>query len=194
MAYSERLRMLFHRPSKSFQAIMDRPSFSRSSILIIIGSVIYSTIAEFGLFNDINAHFIAAYALMFTILWFLPTFLSMVFFRTIRKRFNTESYMEAGALSLFSVATVVFIFLVAFMIYSNFFAEPRRAVYFAVVYGNQLLPFMIVGAVAAIMTIHRALAIGRLIVNARIYQTVIVWLVAGAITMYVAYLLFRGWL
>lgn len=186
--------MLFHRPSKSFQAIMDRPSFFKTSILIIICSAIYCTIAEFGMFNDVNAHFIAAYALMFTILWFLPSLLSMVFFRIIRKRFNTESYMEASALSLFSVATVVFIFLVAFMIYSNFFAEPRRAVYFAVVYGNQLLPFMVVGGIAAIMTVHRALTIGRLVVNARVYQTVIVWLVAGAITLYVAYLLFRGWL
>jgi hypothetical protein len=194
MVYAERLRMLFHRPSKSFQEITNRPSFFRSSILIIIGTVIYCTIAEFGLFNDINGHFIAAYALMFTILWFLPTLLSMAFFKVIGKKFNAESYMEASALSLFSVTTVVFIFLLAFMIYSNLFAEPRRAVYFAVVYYSQLLPFMVVGAIAAIMMIHRALAIGKLVVNARIYQTVIVWLVAGAISMYIAYLLFRGWL
>jgi len=194
MLYIERLRMLFRHPSKSFQEIMSRPSFLRSSILVMIGSAIYCTIAEFGLFNSINAHFIAGYALMFTILWFLPTLLSMVFFKIIGRKFNTESYMEASALSLFSVATLVFIFLLAFMIYSNLFAEPRRTAYFALVYYNQWPPFAVVGVIGAIMIVHRVLEIGRLIVNAKIYQVVIIWLAAVAISMYIAYLLFRGWL
>jgi hypothetical protein len=131
---------------------------------------------------------------MFTIIWFLPTLLSMVFFKIIGKKFDAESYIEANALSIFSVLTLLFVFLSAFMIYSNVFAEPRRTAYFAMVYYNQWLPLAIVSAFGAIVIVHRVLKIGRLIVNAKIYQILLIWLVAAAISMYTAYLLFRGWL
>ncbi len=194
MAYIDRLKTLFHRPSESFQEIISKPSFLKTSILIIAASIIYSTIAELGMFHSVRPHFTSAYALMFTIIWFLPTLFSMMFFKIMGKKFDTESYMEASALSLFSVATLVFIFLLAFMIYSNLFAEPRRTAYFALVYYNQWPPFAVVGVIGAIMIVHRVLKIGRLIVNAKIYQILLIWLVAAAISMYTAYLLFRGWL
>jgi hypothetical protein len=110
------------------------------------------------------------------------------------KKFNTESYMEANALSFFSVLTLLFIFLSVFMIYSNLFADPRRTAYFAMVYYNQWLPLAIVGLPLAIMVVHRVLKIGRFIVDAKIYQILLVWLIAAAISIYVGYLLFRGWL
>jgi hypothetical protein len=57
-----------------------------------------------------------------------------------------------------------------------------------------LLPVAIVGVIGAIMLIQRILKIGKLIVNAKIYQILLIWLAAGAISIYIAYLLFRGWL
>jgi len=160
----------------------------------MVASVVYATIAELGMFHSVRSHFTAAYALMFTIIWFLPTLFSMVFFKIIGKKFNTESYMEANALSFFSVLTLLFLFFSIFMIYSNLIAEPRRTAYFAIVYYNQLLPVAIVGVIGAIMLIHRVLKVGKLMVNARIYQILLTWLAAGAISIYIAYLLFRGWL
>lgn len=194
MVYINRLKTLFLQPSKSLQEIISKPSFLKTSILLIAASVVYSTIAELGMFHSVRPHFTAAYALMFTIIWFLPTLFSMVFFKIIGKKFNTESYMEANALSIFSVLTLLFIFLSIFMIYSNLFAEPRRTAYFAIVYYNQLLPVAIMGATGAIVLIHRVLKIGKLIVNAKIYQILLIWLAAGAISIYISYLLFRGWL
>jgi hypothetical protein len=194
MVYINRLKTLFHQPSKSFQEIINKPSFLKTSIILIVASVVYSTIAELGMFHSVRSHFTAAYALMFTIIWFLPTLLSMVFFKIIGKKFDAESYIEANALSIFSVLTLLFVFLSAFMIYSNVFAEPRRTAYFAMVYYNQWLPLAIVSAFGAIVIVHRVLKIGRLIVNAKIYQILLIWLVAAAISMYTAYLLFRGWL
>ena len=93
MVYINRLKTLFHQPSKSFQETVNRPSFLKTSVLIIVASVVHSIIAELGLFRSIAPHFTAAYALMFTIIWFLPTLLSMVFFKIMGKKFNTESYM-----------------------------------------------------------------------------------------------------
>lgn len=194
MVYINRLKTLFHQPSKSFQEIINKPSFLKTSIILIVASVVYSTIAELGMFHSVRSHFTAAYALMFTIIWFLPTLLSMVLFKIIGKKFDAESYIEANALSIFSVLTLLFVFLSAFMIYSNVFAEPRRTAYFAMVYYNQWLPLAIVSAFGAIVIVHRVLKIGRLIVNAKIYQILLIWLVAAAISMYTAYLLFRGWL
>jgi hypothetical protein len=194
MVYINRLKTLFHQPSKSFQEIINKPSFLKTSIILIVASVVYSTIAELGMFHSVRSHFTAAYALMITIIWFLPTLLSMVLFKIIGKKFDAESYIEANALSIFSVLTLLFVFLSAFMIYSNVFAEPRRTAYFAMVYYNQWLPLAIVSAFGAIVIVHRVLKIGRLIVNAKIYQILLIWLVAAAISMYTAYLLFRGWL
>jgi hypothetical protein len=194
MVYLNRLKTLFHQHSKSLQEIINKPSFFQTSIILIAASVVYSAIAELGMFHSIRPHFTAAYALMFTIIWFLPTLLSMVFFKILGKKFNTESYMEANALSFFSALTLLFLFFSIFMIYSNLFAEPRRTAYFAIVYCNQLLPVAIFGAIGVIMLIHRVLRVSRLIVNAKIYQILLIWLAAGVITLYVGYLLFRGWL
>lgn len=194
MVYVQRLKTLFHQPSESFQEIINKPSFLKTSIFLIVASVVYATIAELGMFHSVRPHFTAAYALMFTIIWFLPTLFSMVFFKIIGKKFNTESYMEANALSFFSVLTLLFVFFSIFMIYSNLFAEPRRTAYFAIVYYNQLLPVAIVSAMGAIMLIHRVLKVSKLTVNANIYQISLIWLAAGAISIYIAYLLFRGWL
>jgi hypothetical protein len=139
-------------------------------------------------------HFIAAYSLMFTIIWFLPTVISMIIFKIIGKKFNTESYIEANALSIFSVITLGFILLSIFMIYSNIYADPKRTAYFAMVYYNQWYPLAIVGVIGAILILHRIIIIGRIIVKAKLYQIIIIWIVAALISMYIAYLIFRGWL
>jgi FlaA1/EpsC-like NDP-sugar epimerase len=112
---------------------------------------------------------------MFTIIWLLPTVLSMIFFKIIGKKFNTESYIEANALSIFSVITLGFIFLLLFMLYSNLIAEPKRTAYFAMVYYNQWYPLAIIGALGALLIIHRVIKISRLIVKAKLYQTIIIW-------------------
>jgi len=194
MSYINRFKTLFHRPSASTREIINNPSFLKTSIIIIICSIIYTTIAELGLFNSLMPHFIAAYALIFTIIWFLPTFISMFIFKIIGKKFDTESYIEANALSIFSVITIGFIFLLIFMIYSNFFVDPKRTAYFAMVYYNQWYPLAVVGVIGAILIIHRAIKIGRIIVKAKIYQIIIIWLAAALISIYIAYLIFRGWL
>ena len=194
MSYINRFKTLFHRPSASTREIINNPSFLKTSIIIIICSIIYTTIAELGLFNSLMPHFIAAYALIFTIIWFLPTFISMFIFKIIGKKFDTESYIEANALSIFSVITIGFIFLLIFMIYSNFFVDPKRTAYFAMVYYNQWYPLAVVGVIGAILIIHRVIKIGRIIVKAKIYQIIIIWLAAALISIYIAYLIFRGWL
>lgn len=194
MAYINRLKTLFHQPSKTFQEVISSPSFFKTSILIIVATVVYSVIAEIGLFRTVVPHFVAAYALMFTIIWFVPTLLSMVFFKIMGKKFNAESYMEANALSFLAVLTVLFIFVAGFMIYTNVFAEPKRETYIAMVYYNQWLPMAIASVPLVIMVIHRILKVGRLIANAKIYQTILVWIIATVITVYVGYLLYAGWL
>jgi len=194
MSYINRFKTLFHRPSDSVQEIISNPSFLKTSTIIIICTIVYTTIAELGLFNSIMPHFIAAYSIILTIIWFLPTFISMVFFKIIRRKFNTESYIEANALLIFSVITLGFIFLLIFMIYSNFFADPKRTAYFAMVYYNQWYPLALVGVIGAILIIHRVIKIGRIIVKAKIYQIIIIWLLAALISIYIAYLIFRGWL
>jgi hypothetical protein len=117
-----------------------------------------------------------------------------MFFKIIGKKFNTESYIEANALSIFSVITLGFIFLSIFMIYSNIFADPKRTAYFAMVYYNQWYPLAIVGVIGAILILHRIIIIGRIIVKAKLYQIIIIWIVSALISMYIAYLIFRGWL
>jgi len=194
MAYINRLKTLFHKPSKSFQEVIDSPSFFKTSILIIVATVVYSVIAEIGLFRVVVPHFAAAYALMFTIIWFLPTLLSMLFFKIMGKKFNAESYMEANALSYLTVLTLLFIFVGIFMIYTNVFQEPRRETYIAMVYYNQFLPMAIVGAPLIIMLVYRVFKVGRLIASAKIYQTALVWIIATAITLCAGYLFFAGWL
>ena len=111
MSYTKRFVTLFRRPSESVQEIVKYPCFFKTSVVIILCGLGYIIIAELGLFRSLMPHFIAAYALMFTIIWMLPTVLSLVFFKIIGKRFNTESYLEASALSIFSVLTIGFIFL-----------------------------------------------------------------------------------
>ena len=194
MSYIKRFKTILHHPTDSFQEIIKSPSFFKTSIIIIISNIVYTTIAELGLFNSLMPHFIAAYALIFTIIWFLPTFISMFIFKIIGKKFDTESYIEANALSIFSVITIGFIFLLIFMIYSNFFVDPKRTAYFAMVYYNQWYPLAVVGVIGAILIIHRVIKIGRIIVKAKIYQIIIIWLAAALISIYIAYLIFRGWL
>lgn len=194
MSYKKRFETLFHRPSESFQEIIKYPCFFKTSLVIFISGLVYTTIAELGLFNSLMPHFIAAYSLMFTIIWFLPTVISMIIFKIIGKKFNTESYIEANALSIFSVITLGFIFLSIFMIYSNIFADPKRTAYFAMVYYNQWYPLAIVGVIGAILILHRIIIIGRIIVKAKLYQIIIIWIVSALISMYIAYLIFRGWL
>jgi hypothetical protein len=194
MFYTKRFKTLFHQPSISIQEIISKPSFLKTSLIIIVSTIVYTTIAELGLFNSIMPHFIAAYSIIFTIIWFVPTFFSMLFFKIIGKKFNTESYIEANALSIFSVITLGFIFLLIFMIYSNLFAEPRRTAYFAMVYYNQWYPLAIIGVIGAVLIIHRVIKIGRIIVKVKIYQIIIIWLLSALISIYLAYLIFRGWL
>jgi len=194
MSYLNRFKTLFHRPSDSIQEIISNPSFLKTSIIIIIFTIIYTTIAELGLFNSVMPHFIAAYSIMFTIIWFLPTFISMIIFKTIGKKFNTESYMEANALAIFLVITFAFIFLLIFMIYSNLIAIPKRTAYFAMVYYNQWYPLAIIGIIGAILIIHQVIKIGRFIVKAKIYQIIIIWLLSALFSIYLSYLIFRGWL
>lgn len=194
MAYKTRLRLAFHHPSRCLQEVLDKPSFLKTSVVMMVASVASSIIAEYGMFHSVGAHFTAAYSLMFTILWFLPTLLSMLLFRAIGKHFDTESYMEANALSFLPVLTVVFVCLCAFMIYSNAYAQPRRTAYFAMVYYNQWLPMALAGALGVVVLVHRLLVTGRLIAQAKAYQIALVWSIAAAISLYIAYLLFRGWL
>ncbi len=194
MSYKKRFETLFHRPSESFQEIIKYPCFFKTSLVIFICGLVYTTIAELGLFNSLMPHFIAAYSLMFTIIWFLPTVISMIIFKIIGKKFNTESYIEANALSIFSVITLGFILLSIFMIYSNIYADPKRTAYFAMVYYNQWYPLAIVGVIGAILILHRIIIIGRIIVKAKLYQIIIIWIVSALISMYIAYLIFRGWL
>lgn len=194
MPYAKRLKTLFHRPSESFQEIIKNPSFLKTSVLITISSVLYSTVAEYGLFKCLTAHFIAAYALMFTLLWLLPTLISMLILKIFGKKFSSESYIEANALSFFSVFTYVFLCLVSFTVYSHLLAEPRRTVYHAIVYYNQWLPLAVLGGIGAIVAIHRMVQVGRQVAKAKTYQLIIAWVVAWAILLYIAYLFFRGWL
>lgn len=194
MSYIKRFKTILHHPTDSFQEIIKSPSFFKTSIIIIISSILYTTIAELGMFNSLMPHFIAAYAIMFTIIWSVPTFISMIFFKIIGKKFNMESYIEANALSIFSVLTICFIFFTIFMIYSNIFADPKRTAYFAMIYYTQWYPLAIIGVIGAILIIHQVIKIGRLIVRAKIYQTIIIWVISAIISIYIAYLIFRGWL
>jgi hypothetical protein len=194
MSYTKRFVTLFRRPSESVQEIVKYPCFFKTSLVIILCGLGYIIIAELALFRSLMPHFIAAYALMFTIIWLLPTVLSLVFFKIIGKRFNTESYLEASALSIFSVLTIGFIFLSLFMIYSNLFAEPKRTAYFAMVYYNQWYPLAIIGGIGVVLLFHRIIIISRSIVKAKLYQILSVWVAAAVISVYVAYLFFRGWL
>jgi len=194
MSYIKRFKTILHHPTDSFQEIIKSPSFFKTSIIIIISSIVYTTIAELGMFNSLMPHFIAAYAIMFTVIWFLPTTISMIFFKIIGKKFNSESYIEANALSIFSILTLCFIFFTIFMIYSNIFAEPKRTAYFAMVYYNQWYPLLIIGIIGVILIFHRVIRIGQLIVKAKIHQTIIIWAISAIISIYIAYLIFRGWL
>jgi len=194
MSYTKRLITLFHRPSQSLQEIIEHPCFLLTSLVIILCSLGYVIIAELGLFHSLMLHFIAAYALMVTIIWLLPTVITLGLFKLIKKKFSIEAYMEANALSIFSVVTIGFIFLSLFIIYSNFFAEPKRTAYFAMVYYNQWYPLAIIGGIGLILLLHRIILICRSIVKVKLYQFLLIWLFAAAVSMYVAYLFFRGWL
>lgn len=194
MLYIKRLITIFHHPSQSLQEISEHPCFFLTSLVIILCSIGYVIIAELGLFNSLMLHFIAAYALMVTIIWLLPTVITLLLFKLIKKKFSIEAYMEASALSIFSVVTIGFIFLSLFIIYSNFFAEPKRTAYFAMFYYNQWYPLAIIGGIGLILLLHRIILIGRNIVKIKLYQILLIWLFAAAISIYVAYLFFRGWL
>ena len=188
------LKNWWHPSQETIENLIEHPSFAKDSTVIVIFSLIYTTIAELGLFNAIVLHFIAAYSLMFTIIWLVPSVVSMLLFRLSKRQFNVEVYLVINARSIFFVISLAFIGFIGFMIYSNFISVPQRAGYYAMIYYNQWYPLAVVGGIGAIMISQAVIHNTRRMIKAPMWQISAIWILSFLLALSGAYLFFRGWL
>jgi hypothetical protein len=130
--YAKRLKYIntFH-IFRGLDEIVRKPDFFSASLQLLIGSVIFSTLFQLANATVIHVYLQTITFLGFMTFWLFPALTSYAILRLLRKKFDTQAYMEATSYATFPLGTAINIYFVSSLIYHNLLVHdyPAYAAY-----------------------------------------------------------------
>jgi len=191
MPYWSRLRFALYSPGRVVTEVLEKPDLLRTTLFMAITGVLFGVVIQYTMSTVVVLHFLAVYTLMFNTIWLLPSLLSLFLFWLIGKRFSAEAYLECGYLAFMPFYTGLWVYFLPAGLYH--YLKGDCLAYPAIVCYDEWVYLAIPVGLGFFLSYLYSILVGVRVAKARWYTSFIVWTLSLS-SLYLTYLIFRGWL
>jgi len=191
MPYRSRLGCALHRPGRAISEVLARPDLFRTTLFMALTGILFGVLIQYTMSTAVVPHFLAVYTLMFNTIWLLPSLLSMLLFWLMGKRFSAEVYLECGYLAFMPFYTGLWAYFLPAGIYH--YLRGDCLAYPAIVCYDEWIYLAFPVGLGFLLSYLYSILVGVRVARARWYVSFLVWTLSLS-SLYVTYLIFRGWL